>query len=58
VQAGAFENGKHVGVKKRYYNNGQLWDEGNYDDGKKIGEWKLFDKVGAPTQTKFFKVKN
>jgi antitoxin component YwqK of YwqJK toxin-antitoxin module len=41
LQAGAFKNGKQVGLWKRYYENGQLWDEGTYAGGKKVGEWKV-----------------
>jgi len=40
-----------------HYDNGQLWDEGVYEDGKKVGEWKVYDKVGALKQTKVIKVK-
>jgi antitoxin component YwqK of YwqJK toxin-antitoxin module len=57
LQAGAFEGGKQVGLWKRYYDNGQLWDEGRYDRGKKIGEWRIFAKDGALKQSKVFKPK-
>ena len=42
---------------KRYYENGQLWDEGSYIDGKKIGEWKVCDKADELKQAKHFKAK-
>jgi antitoxin component YwqK of YwqJK toxin-antitoxin module len=29
-------NGKKEGIYKSYYNNGQLWEEVNYIDGKKV----------------------
>jgi antitoxin component YwqK of YwqJK toxin-antitoxin module len=53
----AFKNSKQVGLWKRYYENGQLWDEGTYEDGKKVGEWKVYDKAGALKQSKVFKAK-
>ncbi len=34
---GKFKNGKQEGLWKRYHPNGQLYDVGNYLDGKKIG---------------------
>jgi antitoxin component YwqK of YwqJK toxin-antitoxin module len=37
--------------------NGRLIDEGRYDEGKKVGEWKTFDKAGKLTQSKVFKAK-
>src|SRR6266568_3299344 len=43
---------------RRYYENGQLWDEGAYQDGRKVGEWKTYDKSGALKQCKTFKLKN
>ena len=57
LQTGAFKNGKQVGLWKRYYDNGQLWDERGYDDGKKVAGWKVYDKAGALRQGKVFKVK-
>ena len=51
------KNAQQVGLWKRYYDNGQLWDEGTYEDGKKVGEWKVYDKAGALKQRKVFKVK-
>ena len=42
---------------KRYHDNGQLLDEGTFDEGKKVGEWKVFDKAGALKQSKVFKAK-
>ena len=44
-----------VGAWKRYYENGQLWDEGTYIQGKKAGEWKTYDKGGSLKQAKVFK---
>ena len=36
--------GKQVGLGKRYYKNGQLWDEGTYEDGRKqLGGVLLLD---------------
>ena len=57
LQAGAFANGKQVGYWKRYFKNGQLWDEGEYVDGKKTGEWKVYNQAGELTQSKMFKRK-
>jgi antitoxin component YwqK of YwqJK toxin-antitoxin module len=44
-----------TGLWKRYFDNGQLWDEGAYEDGKRVGEWQVFDKDGALRQRKMFK---
>jgi len=55
LQAGAFNHGKQIGYWKRYYDNGQLWDEGTYEDGKKVGEWKVYDKLGGLKQSKIYK---
>lgn len=46
LHAGSFDHGKQVGLWKRYYENGQLWDEGVYEDGKKVGE--LIGDFDAP----------
>ena len=43
-----------MGAWKRYYENGQLWDEGEYQNGKKIGEWTTYDKSGGVKQKKTF----
>lgn len=39
------------------YENGQLWDEGLYEDGKKAGEWTTYDNSGAVKQHKVHKSK-
>jgi antitoxin component YwqK of YwqJK toxin-antitoxin module len=52
LQVGALKNGKQVGLWKRYYENGQLWE-----DGKKVGDWKAYDKAGALKRSKVFKAK-
>ena len=57
LQVGAFKNGKEVGLWKRYYENGQLWDDGTYEDGKKVGDWKVYDEAGALKRSKVFKAK-
>jgi antitoxin component YwqK of YwqJK toxin-antitoxin module len=44
-----------VGPWKRYYDNGQLWDEGTYAGGKKVGVWKVYDKSGALKLSKVYK---
>ena len=49
--------GKQVGPWRRYYENGQLWDEGVYKDGKKVREWKTYDESGALKQCKTFNLK-
>lgn len=41
----------------RYYDNGQLWDEGEFANGKKVGEWKVYEKTGALKQRKTYKIK-
>jgi antitoxin component YwqK of YwqJK toxin-antitoxin module len=57
LQAGAFDCGQQVGPWKRYYENGQLWDEGTYEDGKKVGQWKVYEKSGEVKQSKVYKLK-
>jgi antitoxin component YwqK of YwqJK toxin-antitoxin module len=40
-----------VGMWRRHYDNGQLIDEGNYEEGKKAGEWNTYDKTGRLKRT-------
>jgi antitoxin component YwqK of YwqJK toxin-antitoxin module len=35
-------NGKKTGVWKKYYENGKLWYEGSFKDGKPIGFMKRY----------------
>ena len=30
-----------------YYENGQIWIEGNYKDGKEDGKWTFYNKDGS-----------
>jgi antitoxin component YwqK of YwqJK toxin-antitoxin module len=55
LQHGAFKNGKQEGLWSRFYDNGQLWDEGHYECGKKVGEWKVYDRTGRLKQRRVFK---
>jgi len=48
------EEQKH-GVWKRYHPNGQLWDEGRFEHGKKKGTWKVYDESGELLKTQNFK---
>ena len=34
------------------YPNGELWDEGRFEHGKKKGTWKTYDKTGKLTTSK------
>ena len=36
-----------VAMWKRYYENGQLWDGGEYVLGMKVGEWKTSNRDGT-----------
>lgn len=48
------EEQKH-GIWKRYHANGQLWDEGRFEHGKKKGSWKVYDEAGELIKTQTFK---
>jgi antitoxin component YwqK of YwqJK toxin-antitoxin module len=41
-----------VGVWRRYHPTGALYDEGEFLDDKKIGEWKVYDDEGNLIKTK------
>lgn len=43
----AFCDAEHHGPWKRRYANGQLWDRGAYDRGKKTGHWETFAEDGS-----------
>ncbi len=59
LQKGAFSSGVQIGFWQRFYDNGQLWDEGHYDNtGKKIGEWHTYAKNGVLKTKKNHKEKN
>ena len=45
---------KH-GLWTRYHPNGQLWDEGTFEHGKKKGLWEEFDENGEQVKSKTFK---
>ncbi len=45
---------KH-GAWKRYHPNGQLWDEGRFEHGKKKGTWKVYNEAGELLKTQTFK---
>ena len=48
------EERKH-GEWKRYHANGQLWDEGRFEHGKKKSTWKVYDEAGELVKTQTFK---
>lgn len=52
LQAGRFENGKQVGLWKRYQKSGKLYDVSKYVDGRKTGVWKIYDTNGTLSRTK------
>jgi antitoxin component YwqK of YwqJK toxin-antitoxin module len=54
MQTGSFEEERKVGIWRRYHPNGALLDEGEYLDGKRVGEWKTCDDAGNLTKTKKF----
>ena len=39
------------GLYEEFYENGQLKETGNYQDGKQDGLWESFDKEGNLTRT-------
>ena len=43
MQTGSFVGERKSGVWKRYHPNGALYDEGEFADNKKIGEWRTYD---------------
>ncbi len=45
------EDGNRNGPWKDYYSDGSLKAEGNYDNGKQIGEWKFYHANGKIEQT-------
>ena len=38
--------------KLYYFDNGKIIETGNFKDGKKIGEWKYYDKNSQLSETK------
>lgn len=49
--------GVQVGYWRRYYDNGQLWDAGAYEGGRKVGPWTVYDRAGALKQSTVFKLR-
>ena len=45
------DDGNRDGLWKDYYADGSLKAEGNYDNGKQIGEWKFYHQNGKIEQT-------
>ena len=54
--AGGFddEEQKH-GAWKRYYANGQPWDEGRFEHCKKKNTWKVYDEAGELLKSQDFR---
>ena len=46
-------NGKwdRNGLGRAYYSSGKLEREGQYKDGKRVGEWRYFSPEGEVTRT-------
>lgn len=42
----SYNNGIVTGKFQKFYDNGNLMEEGIYDKMKKIGEWKYYDETG------------
>lgn len=52
LQRGAFDLNTQIGHWERWFDNGQLRDVGDYDSqGKRIGEWKTYDRDGTLKKT-------
>ena len=49
------DNEQKHGKWIRYHKNGQLWDEGIFEHGKKKGTWVTFDEEGNLLKTQDFK---
>ena len=59
LQKGTFLSNVQIGFWQRFYDNGQVWDDGHYDNtGKKMGEWNTYDKNGVLKTKKNHKEKN
>ena len=41
-----FKNDKKEGSYKKWYKNGQLNIEGNYENNSPIGNWPIYDEYG------------
>jgi antitoxin component YwqK of YwqJK toxin-antitoxin module len=54
LQSGSFNRGQQTGPWKRFYESGQLWDEGTHADGKKVDECRVYAKDGKLKQAKVF----
>ena len=44
-------SGFRQGPWKEFYESSELYAEGNYKDGKRVGEWKFYYKDGKPEQS-------
>ena len=40
------KNGKKQGEYTLYYDNGNIWKQGSYDDGLRDGKWKYLHENG------------
>lgn len=49
------QNGKPNGKSISYYSDGTVFEDFNYKDGLKEGEWKTFDKKGKLRKTETYK---
>jgi len=51
MQTGAFDDEKKSGCWRRYHPNGALYDEGEYVNDQKTGEWSTYDASGKMIKT-------
>ncbi len=49
------DNEQKHGKWTRFHANGQLWDEGRFDQGNKTGTWTVDDDKGVLLKTQTFK---
>ncbi|HRD39961.1 MAG TPA: hypothetical protein PLC65_15135 [Bacteroidia bacterium] len=49
-----YANGFRHGFYKSYYDNGILWCSGWYKEGKKEGEFRIYDQSGKLKQTRLY----
>ena len=43
------------GLREYFYDNGQLWIRGNFEEDKQVGLWETFDEEGNLIKTENYK---
>jgi antitoxin component YwqK of YwqJK toxin-antitoxin module len=47
-----YENGELNGDYKTWFENGKLYVEGEYENGKEVGEWIFYNEDGTEKERK------